>query len=175
MRISICLLSQQCGDTGYAHVGLFKCGETHKDQISTMACLPPERLLLEESGTTLWIIDWDCPQLQTQVQWTINFLMKGCSCKKGWCEGKRCGCWKKGNTCGPGCQCQGCTNLPAANERVAQNQDNGIDTSNCESWTYEYESEDEQTGVQVELVTEDLTIYYIVQQYSSVVGPRRYM
>ena len=41
---------------------------------------------------------------------TIEFLTKGCSCKKG-CKTKQCGCRKTGRHCGPGCDCHGCTNL----------------------------------------------------------------
>ena len=53
-----------------------------------------------------------CPQPQKGVQGTLNFLIKGCSCKKG-CVIKHA-VWvsKKGNNRGSGCGCQGCTNLP---------------------------------------------------------------
>ena len=63
----------------------------------------------DDSGYSM---DWDCPDLQKEVQETINFLVKGCSCKKG-CKTKQCGCHKKGHHCGPGCEYQSCTNLIA--------------------------------------------------------------
>ena len=82
-------------------------------------------------------------------------MTKGCACKKGRCEGMRCGCHKNGNACGPGCQCQGCKNLTVANEQCAQNkvnyssdEDESSDTSDSE------QSEDE---MQAEIVTEDFT------------------
>ena len=46
-----------------------------------------------------------------KIKQTIDFLVKGCTCKRG-CKSKQCGCRKKGKCCGPGCECQGCTNLP---------------------------------------------------------------
>ena len=52
-------------------------------------------------------IDWECPKVQDQVRSTIDFLTKGCHCKKG-CQTTRCSCFKRGSTCGPGCQCQNC-------------------------------------------------------------------
>lgn len=48
--------------------------------------------------------------MEETVKNTIDFLIKGCTCKKG-CNSGRCGCKKNGRTCGPGCQCQGCANL----------------------------------------------------------------
>ena len=47
--------------------------------------------------------------MQSKVTDTINFLTKGCTCRKG-CRTNQCGCRKKGNICGPGCQCQDCAN-----------------------------------------------------------------
>jgi len=45
------------------------------------ALLPPP----EQSGWKIqnseYSVDWECPQLQKQIQETIDFLMKGCSCK----------------------------------------------------------------------------------------------
>jgi len=35
----------------------------------------------EENGS--YVFNWDSPELQKQVQDTIGFLTKGCSCKKG--------------------------------------------------------------------------------------------
>ena len=57
-----------------------------------------------------YTLDWECPDVQQQVQDTINFLTKGCSCKKG-CLSQRCGCRKSGHHCGPGCQCHDCQNV----------------------------------------------------------------
>ena len=70
----------------------------------------------EESG---WVckpdgtfeIEWEAPEIQARIQSTIDFLLKGCNCKKG-CKNNICGCRKKKSFCGPGCLCQGCTNLP---------------------------------------------------------------
>ena len=43
--------------------------------------------------------------------------MKGCSCKKG-CQSQRCSCRKNNYTCGPGCQCHDCTNLPVTETQL---------------------------------------------------------
>ena len=76
---------------------------------------PPEECGWKKDSTGHYEFDWDSPDLQTTVQETINFLMKGCSCKKG-CKTKQCSCRKNRRQCGPGCQCQGCTNLPTSTD-----------------------------------------------------------
>ena len=48
-------------------------------------------LKLEEST---YSFDWECPKIQSQVKDTIDFLTKGCSCKKG-CHSNHCHCRKK--------------------------------------------------------------------------------
>lgn len=57
-------------------------------------------------------IEWEAAEAQAKIQSTIDFLLKGCSCKKG-CKNNICGCRKKKSYCGPVCLCQGCINLPA--------------------------------------------------------------
>ena len=133
---------------------------SHKDDVYRGLAPPEENgwICHEENGTAIWAIDWDCPQLQSKVQETINFLTKGCSCKKGKCEGMRCGCHKNRNTCGPGCNCQGCVNLSVTDDKVAQIEDSDSDDTEDEESGDEpndaYKSEDEYTE---EVVTEDFT------------------
>ena len=128
---------------------------SHEDDVYRGLALPEENgwICHEENGTAVWAIDWDCPQLQSNVQETINFLTKGCSCKKSKCEGMRCGCHKNGNTCGPGC-----VNLPITDDKVAQTEDSDSDDTENEESEDEpndtYESGDEYTE---EVVTEDFT------------------
>ena len=89
---------------------------------------------------------------------TINFLMKGCSCKKGRCEGMRCGCHFYGNTCGPGCNCRCCSNLPVANEKEVQSEETDSDDDERDdksSDEYDSEQSDEQTAMEAEIVTDD--------------------
>ena len=62
---------------------------------------------LNEDGTHS--IEWEAEEVVKHIQHTISFLCKGCHCSKG-C-GSRCGCRRKGKHCGPGCDCQECTNL----------------------------------------------------------------
>ena len=69
---------------------------------------------------------------QKQVEDTINFLTKGCSCRGG-CLTRRCGCTKNGRHCGPGCQCQNCKNVVTSDrepQEIASMQDHsGSDPS----------------------------------------------
>ena len=39
-------------------------------------------------------VDWEAPEVQKKIAATIEFLTKGCNCKKG-CKSKNCGCRKK--------------------------------------------------------------------------------
>ena len=51
--------------------------------------------------------------MMDRIKTTVDFLTKGCKCKKGCGEKSGCGCVrKKKSYCGPGCECQGCVNLP---------------------------------------------------------------
>ena len=59
-----------------------------------------------------------------------------------------CGCCKKGSFCGPGCLCQGCTNLPASSN---SDLDDGSTGSESEA-SDKYSSDDMLTE---EIVTDD--------------------
>ena len=73
-----------------------------------------------------------------------------------------CGCRTKGNTCGPGCNCHGCTNVPVENGKEVRSEDSDTDSDDDEpgdELSDEYDSEqsgDEQTGpMEAEIVTEE--------------------
>lgn len=74
----------------------------------------PENSGWRKTENEVYTFDWDCPEVMSKVQDTINFLTKGCSCKKG-CGSQRCGCKKKGTHCGPSCQCLNCNNISDRN------------------------------------------------------------
>lgn len=105
----------------------------------------------EESG---WLalpdgtfgIDWEDSHVQSAIEHNIDFLMKGCSCKKG-CTTTRCGCKKKSNHCGPGCECQGCNNLPSITSQAIFVESSSED-----------ESTDDESEVELdtEIITEDI-------------------
>lgn len=108
----------------------------------------------EESG---WIalpdgtfgIDWEDSHVQSVIEQNINFLLKGCSCKKG-CTTTRCGCKKKSNHCGPGCECQGCNNLPtnmSTSETIFEEE--------CSSEDETDESGESEIELETEIITED--------------------
>ena len=71
--------------------------------------------LCNDDGT--YNIDWEAPEIIERVKNTIEFLTKRCTCKKG-CRTNNCECKKKSRYCGPGCECQGCNNLPSVNQTV---------------------------------------------------------
>ena len=82
-----------------------------KSMSKTIGLPPPEKYgweLNHNDGT--YCIDWECEEVQQQIKNSIDFLCRGCGCKKG-CKTKSCGCRRKGKPCGPGCECQQCTNL----------------------------------------------------------------
>ena len=89
--------------------------------------------------------------MQSRVTETINFLTKGCSCKKG-CQTNQCGCRKKGNCCGPGCQCQGCANVGTVNTCKHLSQSETDTDSESEDNLSSDESVDSQ--IQTEIVTD---------------------
>ena len=86
------------------------------------------------------------------VKRTIQFLTKGCSCKKG-CVSNNCGCRKKKVHCGPGCECQGCVNLPV--DEVCE-LDDSSDASGNESGSKSNENtEEDAEELQMEIITDD--------------------
>ena len=59
---------------------------------------------------------WDSDLNFRKIEQTVEWYTKGCACKRG-CTTNRCKCRKsKSNTndgtCGPGCKCTNCLNLP---------------------------------------------------------------
>ena len=49
----------------------------------------------------------------------VSLAQRGCGCRTG-CKTARCKCRTNNHLCGPGCKCQGCTNLPLeSRHRVA--------------------------------------------------------
>ena len=61
-----------------------------------------------------YTIDWECPVVMSKIQSTIDFLTKGCGCKRG-CSTNHCGCRKRGTFCGPSCHCLNCCNISESN------------------------------------------------------------
>ena len=114
----------------------------------------------EDSGWTIcedgkYKIDWEAPEIVEKVKRTIQFLIKGCSCKKG-CISNNCGCRKKGIHCGPGCECQGCVNLPTDEALSVDNNNNSSDTSENESGNESnVDSEEDAEELQMEIITDD--------------------
>ena len=100
-----------------------------------------------------YAIDWESPEVQQNIRHNIEFLTKGCSCRKG-CQTLRCGCRKRSRNCGPGCLCQGCTNV---NTEVANIPDSSSSSSSSDETgdedTSESENDDEQ--LEEEIITDE--------------------
>lgn len=112
-------------------------------QNSTQADLYSDLPKPEASGwvkslqTGEYSIDWECPVVMSKVQTTIDFLTKGCGCKKG-CSSKQCGCRKRGTSCGPSCHCLNCSNISESNSPRQQDDEDGASSDSSS------ESEEEQ-------------------------------
>uniref|UniRef100_A0A1X7SK26 Tesmin/TSO1-like CXC domain-containing protein n=1 Tax=Amphimedon queenslandica TaxID=400682 RepID=A0A1X7SK26_AMPQE len=98
--------------------------------------------LLSEEG--FYSIDWEDEKVKSEIENSISTLLKGCKCKTK-C-GVRCGCRKKQTSCGPGCECQDCENLPVQHP-ANSGDDNETDTiSETELESDELESDEEDTS-----------------------------
>ena len=89
-----------------------------------------------------YVFDWEDTEVADRVRGTIQFLTKGCNCKKG-CVSNNCGCKKKSNYCGPGCECQGCIDLPAGNQQKQAEQLLSSDDDTADNYSDNAASEGE--------------------------------
>ena len=91
----------------------------------------------------------------------MDFLMKGCSCKRGnkkGCKTKQCAgaVSKTCSNCGPGCNCKGCTNLPVATQIEDEDTDEEGDPDELEGTNWsgtQDEDDDNATCIQSEIFT----------------------
>ena len=59
--------------------------------------------------------DWESVENREAVREQLGVLFRGCSCSSVIaCSTRQCGCFKKGNKCGPGCRCKNCSNTLSA-------------------------------------------------------------
>ena len=131
-----------------------------EEDIYTPLPLPEESGWKKSDGS--YAIDWEAPEIQERVQQSIDFLIKGCSCKKG-CRTANCGCKKKGRYCGPACLCQECVNLQA-DINIERNSDNNdlCSTTEDEDTTDKSDESDlssEGQCIEEEIITEDLPVF----------------
>ena len=110
---------------------------------------PPERCGWTMSLEGVYSIDWEDPDVQSMVE-NITSLMKGYKCKNK-C-GNRCGC-KKSNYCGPGCECQGCLNLPIQQVEIESDFDTESSCSSVQSGN-EDEADESDYGLETEVITD---------------------
>ena len=103
----------------------------------------PEACGWKKNSDGTFSFDWECPDVLQNVQETIDFLIKGCSCKRG-CQTQRCGCKKNGHQCGPGCQCHDCQNLPVSSGPAT--------TSDTESSSES--SSDNEENIETEIISD---------------------
>ena len=111
----------------------------------------------EESGWLLqcdkYAIDWESTKVQQTVRQHIEFLTKGCNCKKG-CRTLKCGCRKRSRNCGPGCLCQGCSNINRAQQSDSLPH-NSSSSSSSGSSDEETTKSDEEQPLEEEVITDD--------------------
>ena len=112
-------------------------------------------------GDGRYQIDWEDPKVAAKIKSNIDFLLKGCNCKKG-CTSKKCGCRKKSNYCGPGCECQGCSNLPVQIQQEEDRySDDDDDEEEEEDSDIESDSSDDASDsceelLETEIITDEL-------------------
>ena len=85
--------------------------------------------------------------VDSKAAWIKKLLQShpnGCSCKTG-CHSKRCGCRKKEQSCGAGCECHGCTNLPLTSLQQQNNMDEDEEIENETEDESENNSEEDLT------------------------------
>jgi len=113
--------------------------------------LPPELCGWIKDADGSYSIDWEDPDIQHKIKGTIEFLIRGCACKKG-CKSNRCKCYKKGDHCGPGCECQGCVNIPIDQPETASSDS---DTDTIDEDGSSVASSESEDSLETELVTMD--------------------
>ena len=105
----------------------------------------------------VYSIDWEDPEVQNKIRGTIDFLVKGCTCKKG-CKTNRCKCHKNGDYCGPGCECQGCVNIPIHQPETASldaDTDTNTEVEDESSVESSSGTDDQEESLETEIVTMD--------------------
>lgn len=117
---------------------------------------------LEDDGN--YVFDWDSPELQKEVQDTIGFLTKGCSCKKV-CKTKQCGCRNKGCHCGPGCDCQGCSNLHEGKEQPHPRSESENDDEESGQEDFSSESSSDSEGEDEDALETEVVIGFALVLY----------
>ena len=102
-----------------------------------------------------YVFDWEDTEVADRIRCTMT---KGCNCKKG-CVSNNYECKKKSNYCGPGCECQGCINVPAGNQQKQAEQllSSDDDTADNYSDNFASEGEDEDEEEEVEMEMEIIT------------------
>ena len=114
-------------------VNMWQCS-THENPYADLP--KPESCGWMKSSSGHYSVDWECPAVMSKVQDTIDFLTKGCGCKKG-CTSQQCGCRKRGTCCGPSCHCLNCSNISQSNP--AECDDESSEDSSSDSEEPEHE------------------------------------
>ena len=95
---------------------------------------------------------WDVPENIQRVKERVEYVLSGCKCKTG-CGTRRCKCRKSGRSCGPGCHCHGCVNVPNSNgdpETDDLEDTVAVDVMRAESEQQEYMNESDEDSDDVE-------------------------
>ena len=114
--------------------------------------LPPPELHGWVKDSAGYSIDWESEEVQQQIQETLDFLSRGCTCKTG-CLSKRCSCQRKERSCGAGCECRGCKNILSHTQPEHEDEDE-VNEDEVEEDEVN-EDEVEEDGVDEDEVDED--------------------
>ena len=119
---------------------------------------PPEKYGWKLNPDSTYCIDWESEEVQEQIKSSIDFLCRGSGCKKG-CKTNSCGCRRKGKQCGPGCECQGCTNLEKQDIILQSEQENeSLDHDNELESDEDDNFSDSEAIAESEVITDDFFI-----------------
>ena len=99
-----------------------------------------------------YAIDWESPEVQQNIRHNIEFLTNSCRCRKG-CQTFRCSCRKRSRNCGPGCLCQGCTNVNTEVANIPDSSSSCCNETGDEDTSESKNDDDEQ--LEEEVITDD--------------------
>ena len=110
-----------------------------------------------------YCIDWEAKEVLARLERNIDFLLKGCGCRKG-CKSKKCGCRKKDIYCGPACECQGCCNIPVQQEGEdddnSESDSSSVTSASSASSASQSDNETSDLHVETEVITDDFSFEF---------------
>ena len=107
-------------------------------------------------------IDWDSRENMMDVRQRVSLLRKGYSCRRSACSTMQCGCKRERHSCGAGCTCLNCCNLPASSREAdtrAHTVEGDEDLDHIMGWVFG-NLEDEEAIQDSDTEDDDLGLFY---------------